>query len=265
MSIVTANHAWLYSVSDMLHSGKDVAPRGQKTKEIVGESISFDMNHPICYHQDRKLNYSFMAAEAYWIVSGSMFVEDIAPYNKHISQFSDDKYIFNGAYGPKFVYQLDYVVNALLRDSSTRQAVMSIWVNNPMRTADYPCTLNLQWLLRDNKLHCIVNMRSNDLWLGRPYDLFNFTIMTLRVLCMYNQLRTDEGRITELGTLRLNVGSGHLYEQHYEQAALLATVEPDKITSEVPITALYNWRFVVESLLACRDKSNVNGLWGIRP
>ena len=262
---MSANQAWIDSISEVERYGHWVSPRGFKSKEMICHYSAFDMNSPICVHPDRGLNYSFMAAEAYWITSGSMFVEDITPYNRHIAQFSDDKYIFNGAYGPRFVHQFEHVVNTLVNDSTSRQAVMTIWTPNPMKTKDYPCTLNLQWLIRRGQLHCVVNMRSNDLWLGRPYDFFNFTIMSLRILCDLNQ-RTDNDYV--LGDLQIQVGSLHYYEQDEDKIIrLLENSPPDVSPSIVPERCYRDWPFVVDSLLACRDKEEYlkDDIWRIRP
>jgi thymidylate synthase len=74
-------------------------------------------------------------------------------------------------------------------------------------TKDIPCTLNLQFLLRDNKLNMIVNMRSNDIIWGLPYDLFVFTNMQEVVA---NTLGV------ELGWYLHRPGSLHLYKKHYD-------------------------------------------------
>jgi thymidylate synthase len=264
----TANKVWIRSISEVLEEGHNECPRGISTLEILNQTIRFDMNYPVCYHQNRKLSYSFMAAEAYWITSGSMFVEDIKPYNKHIAQFSDDDYIFNGAYGPKFTAQVEHVVNTLLKDPTSRQAVMTIWVPNPIRTKDYPCTVSLQFLIRNQKIYTIVNMRSNDLWLGRPYDVFNFTVMTLRILTALNASRVideDIDSIIDLGSLFLNTGSSHIYTKDMVGCASLLTDKPDKEELKVPDTAKISWLYVAQSLLACRDQKETNDLWRIRP
>lgn len=266
--MTTANEAWVSSMAEVVQYGDFQSPRGIPTAEILNQSISFDMNYPVCYHQHRKLSYTFMAAEAYWITSGSMFVEDIKPYNKHITNFSDDDYIFNGAYGPKFTAQVEFVINTLLKDPTSRQAVMTIWVPNPIRTKDYPCTVSLQFLIRNQKIHTIVNMRSNDLWLGRPYDIFNFTIMTLRILTALNSTRVideDLDSIIDLGTLYLNTGSSHIYNKDAVGCALVLSEVPDKETNSVPDSAKLSWHYVARSLLACRDGIEDSTLWKIRP
>ena len=57
-------------------------------------------------------------------------------------------------------------------DPNTRRAVVNINVPNVnvIETKDEPCTIALQFLNRDGKLHCTAIMRSNDIWFGTPYD-----------------------------------------------------------------------------------------------
>lgn len=263
---MTANEAWIMTLAHVLHLGHTESPRGKTTKELINQSFKFDMRYPVCWHPKRKLSYTFMAAEAYWITSGSMFVDDIEPYNKHIAQFSDDGYIFNGAYGPKVINQINYVVNTLRKDPNSRQAIMSIWVHNPISSKDIACTLTLQFLIRRNKIHTIVNMRSNDLWLGRPYDMFNFTVITLRILTYLNEDYYDTfNELIELGDMYFNVGSSHLYEENFESAKAVIDENPNYDPIQVPIFAINDWKYVVDSLLACRDQKDATGLWIIRP
>jgi len=266
ISATTANATWLESLHNVYYNGINHAPRGLATKEIMNNILTFDMRYPICYHQDRKLSYKFMAAEAYWITSGSMFEEDIAPYNKFIGNFSDDGYIFNGNYGVPFIHQLDYVVNALLKDQHTRQAALTIWRPSPPRTKDFPCTIALIFNIRDYKIHTTVLMRSSDNVLGIPYDFFNFTIMTLRVLTYLNENAKETfGKLITLGNLTLHAVSSHIYEDKYPIVEELMISSPDKYTQCVPSQAESDWKFVVNSLLACRDLTDTTNLWKIRP
>lgn len=258
----SGTEAWLNSLQEVMNLGTGVAPRGKDTKEILNQVIEFDMNYPVCHHPERKLSYQFMAAEAYWITSGSPLVEDISPYNKHIANFSDDGYIFNGAYGPAFISQLNHVVNSLKEDSNSRQAVITIWHPNPISSKDHKCTVSLIFNVRFNRIYTTVLMRSNDLQLGRPYDMFNFTVMTLKVL---TELNRNKVYPVELGTCTLHAVSAHVYEPWYEKSQRMlhqCIVIP---YDRVPAHCITDWQFVVDSLLACRDKTDTSGLWEIRP
>lgn len=215
---MNASRAWLKLLSEILYVGVSVTPRGLATEEILVHTSVVNMNYPIVNIPERKLNYRFMFAEAWWILSGSNRVADISQYMKGISQFSDNGITFRGAYGPKIVEQLDYIVETLAKEQNTRQAVLNIWRENPRSTKDYPCTLNMQWLIRDGKLNCITNMRSSDAWLGWVYDVFNFSMISNWILIA---LRKNHGIEIKLGNLYLTAGSQHLYFQNIEQASTI--------------------------------------------
>jgi thymidylate synthase len=113
-------------------------------------------------------------------------------------------------------------------------------------------------------------MRSSDAWLGLPYDIFNFSMITAKVACMYNKLQADKIR---LGDLYLTMASSHLYEQNIEAVnACLAGDTANFIKTyfdlnPVPENEILsgNWEFFMHSLVSCRDKVPSEFLWRIRP
>ena len=140
---------------------------------------------------------------------------------KGITRFSDDGITFFGAYGPKIIDQISYVVNTLCKDPDSRQAVLSIWRENPRSSADIPCTLSMQFFLREGTLYCNTNMRSNDIWLGTPYDSFNFSAISFYIACRLREKNVK----CKLGRLAINAGSRHLYKSNYEAAYKLTEHE----------------------------------------
>lgn len=238
--MLTASREWYYHVSD-LYGHATVSPRGMVCREDIGKVFSVDMNYPIVNVQGRKLNYTFMAAEAYWITSGSPLVAEIVPYCKHMKKYSDDGYIFNGAYGPMFLNQLEFVVNTLRNDNESRQAVMTIWSPNPAATKDHRCTIMLQWLIRNGKIETQVYMRSSDAWLGLPYDIFNFAMMTHKVRCWLDLSQL------EMGQMDIHMGSAHLYEK---DAMSFECLDPPPIDNYETVVPLYlNWNDYTNHLL----------------
>lgn len=201
---------WIDLLWEIADSGSQVGPRGKGTLEILAKTTVVDMKMPVVTIPQRNLGYKFMAAEAHWILSGDNRVETIEPYSKQISSFSDDGVRFFGAYGPKVVDQLSYVVDCLIRDEASRQAVMTIWRERPGSTKDLPCTVALQFMIRDGKLNCHATMRSSDAWLGWVYDVFNFSMVAWTVL---EQLRMNEQYSNlQVGSLFLTAASQHLYD-----------------------------------------------------
>jgi len=217
----TASDVWLKLLDEVYYRGALVSPRGLKSKEILANTTVVDMRFPVVTNKDRDLGYRFMAAEAYWILSGNNKLRDIQPYSPIIDMFSDDGVFFFGAYGPRIVDQLTYVVDALYQDQNTRQAVLTIWRPNPRESRDIPCTISVQWVIRDNVIHCIDTMRSSDVWLGWPYDVFNFSMLTGYIMLLLRRKFTNIYKPISLGNLYLTAGSQHLYENNWKAASKL--------------------------------------------
>lgn len=221
---------WLCHLAHIMAAGERVVPRGKDTLEVRQHTTIVDMRRPVLINESRKLNYQFMLAEAVWILSGSDSVAEIAPYNKHIAQFSDDGKVFAGAYGPKIAEQIPYVVSTLMHDINTRQACMTIWRQNPPPSKDIPCTVAMDFKVRNGKLNCHVFMRSSDVWLGLPYDVFTFSMVAHYVAAMYNKLtREAKGAdlfasenpkpapILQIGELYLTAASSHIYATDFDK------------------------------------------------
>ena len=208
--ILSADYVWHAAIDNILTGGKKIAPRDLCCTELMGHATCVDMRAPVVTSPLRKLGYRFMAAEARWILSGRSDLEDPV-IKKSLFPYSDDGRFMAGAYGPEVVAQIPYVVDALMIDRDSRQAVISIWRKNPRYSKDIPCTLSLQFLIRDGKLHVVASMRSSDLWLGWPYDVFTFTMIAWSII-----LQVDPA--LELGTLILTAGSMHIYDTNLKQA-----------------------------------------------
>ena len=77
-----------------------------------------------------------------------------------------------------------------------------------------PCTISVQFVIRDGKLHCFDTMRSSDAWLGWPFDVFNFSMLAWMVLTLLRCRCNSDNHVSvglELGSLHLTAGSQHLY------------------------------------------------------
>lgn len=216
------NAVWLDQLGNIMSGGDTVSPRGKETRELLHSTVTVDMRQPVLTVPERKLNYQFMAAEAYWILSGDNTVDGIAPWNKHIGQFSDDGVTFAGAYGPRINHQLDYVIDKLREDPDTRQAGLTIWTPNPAPSKDIPCTVAIWFQIRGTgrirDLNVSVFMRSSDVWLGLPYDVFNFSMLGYLVAATLNSTNKD-GMIVLPNYLNLTAVSSHLYAANFEAAA----------------------------------------------
>lgn len=216
MRINKTNRTWQTVISDCYRRFDFVVePRGMEVREILNGSYTVPMPAYIDLTA-RKVNLSFMFAEAAWIISGSNRLDQVTAYMKGYKNFSDDGVFLKGAYGPKVVEQLPYILETLLADQDSRQAVMTIWRERPSRSKDVPCTVAMQFFIRKGKLYSIVTMRSNDVVLGFTYDVFTFSMVAKAIQLLLKEKGVD----LELGMLTVNAGSLHLYSNHYKQVEL---------------------------------------------
>lgn len=259
-----ASLAWQETLIQILLNGQDVSPRGLQTKEILHHTTAINMNQPVVAVDERKLSYKFMAAEALWILEGDDTVSSIAPYNPKIAEFSDDGMTFFGAYGPRINEQWAHVIDSLLADRDTRQAVLTTWRPNPPKTKDVPCTVSLAFNIRNGALNCHAFMRSSDAWLGVPYDVFNFSMVAARLACTYNRNQLTYATRVNLGTLYLTRMSSHLYAPNWSEAKLCA-LSPIRHYSKIPSALVIDgdWDTLHRDLVACRDNRPV-AAWQIR-
>lgn len=208
-----ATELWVTLLDALINSpeASKSSPRGEPTRELLNVTLCLrNGRRPVVRLPERLLNYHFMVAEWAWIALGREDVASISHYNKQISRFSDDGHTFFGAYGPRWLSQLDYVVKKLRTDYDSRQAVATIWRPNPPGTKDVPCTVAMQYIIRDDRLNAIVTMRSSDVWLGVPYDIFNFSMLA-------NIVAGEVG--VPLGEIRIQLGSSHMYDRDAAAAA----------------------------------------------
>ena len=134
-------------------------------------------------------------------------------------EFTDGIAILGSCYGHHIFSRKDgqpsqweRLVRLLQIRTAFRRAVLQLFMPEPgldPDTKDAPCTCSVQFLIRNDRLHAIVYMRSNDSIWGLPYDVFLFS--TLQEL-----LTVELG--AELGSYHHLVGSLHLYRRHFELA-----------------------------------------------
>lgn len=185
-----------------------VSPRGQETWEHkYPHTASVSMDSPLVTDPARKLGTKFAFAEAAWVLRGQNTLKAHPQIEDKLAKFSDDGFMMRGAYGPKVVDQMPFVVANLLKDEDSRQAVISIWRERPGDSKDIPCTIALQFYIRGMCLHCHAMMRSNDIFWGTPYDWFTFTMVAEMVRSYLNLSGKHYGR----GMMHITATSRHMY------------------------------------------------------
>jgi thymidylate synthase len=203
--------------------GQRVTSRGLSTVELTGVTLEFPdptrVMLPIGVN--RNVNLRLAAVEALQLLSGTadadLLLRAAPSYHEVLVRPENLTY---GAYGPRLRYQLDNVISVLRREPGTRRAVLTIWREDDLtHDGDRPCTLTLQLLARRGQLELVVTMRSQDAWLGVPYDVFMFSQLQESLAA---HLGLEPGRYAH------HVGSLHLYDRDREAAGMLLKCAHDR-------------------------------------
>lgn len=201
----------------LMTDGDRVSPRGQDTYELRDVLIEISDPSNVCMTGlNRGWNERIAVAEFLQLVGGFSDPERMVKIQANFSKFLNGG-SFHGAYGPRTSMQWDMLLNRLMRDPSSRQGVVTIW--DPLHDltqndrSDTPCTLNFTFQIRDAKLYMNTHMRSNDVWWGWSYDLYQFS-----------QLQWTIANVLGLqcGTYSHFVNSFHLYQRDVDAVLKLA-------------------------------------------
>jgi thymidylate synthase len=222
----TGREAYYEAVQRTLN-GKLRAPRNVQTRDAGFTTILVESPYDaLPLGVGRAPLLAIGAAEAMQLIGGLADPGIMFRISPKFLQYADDGRSFHGAYGARIKMQVVHACNKLRDDVSTRQAIVTLWdeyLDNLHGHADYPCTVALQFQMDEGKLCMNTVMRSNDVYLGLPYDLFQFTQLQLTVA-------RSLGR--EPGWYRHTTMSLHAYERDVERltdirpAMPVATADP---------------------------------------
>lgn len=213
--------AYLDLVRTVIEKGRQRAPRNEQTRDLgltVVEIANPRRAYPVGV--GRGLNRRIVAAEAVQLVGAFSDPDLLGPSFEPYKEADGRLW---GAYGDRIRYQLVDVVRKLKHDHDTRQAVISLWdptLDNVPFKLDYPCTLVLTFSLGERGIDLDVVMRSQDVWLGTPYDWAQFSVLLMTVAELVGQ---------PVGTYRHTTLSTHIYERNVVQALEKLHGEPEEV------------------------------------
>lgn len=208
---------------DLLCASLLKANKVQNTREII--NARFEISDISSAHiSARNISVRYALAELIWYMSGSNDVDFIGEFAPFWYKISDDNVTSNSAYGyiiqHKYGFdQLAKVIQLLKKDSFSRRGVININCanENVIETKDEPCTIMLQFYVRNSKVHCSAVMRSNDIWRGLPYDIVFFTTLQKIVA---NALGYKPGSYTHYAV------SLHVYDD--DLSKIIDCIKPDR-------------------------------------
>ena len=116
------------------------------------------------------------------------------------------KYEFKTKEGLKKMDQVDYVLYLIKNDPASRRIITNIFNHEDLKEMNLePCAYGTQWLVKEGKLHLILNQRSQDMLAANGWNTMQYAAL----LCMFAQVSG-----LEVGTLTHNIGDCHIYDRH---------------------------------------------------
>lgn len=241
-------------------TGRVAAPRGLKVREL--RNVTVTVAEPLLgvpVGVGRRLNMAIGAAETASLIGGISSAALMIDVAHTFGNFTNGDRLL-GAYGPRLFSMLPDVVRKLSEDSESRQAIAVVWRENEHRISenkDVPCTVSLSWSVRDGKLDATTHMRSNDVWLGVPYDFWMFTRLQMTLAWALK---------LELGTYTHVVDNLHVYDKDVSKTHnLYVPVNFDRLEEKLPPAPIPDvpdpWAAVNRWAWAVGESANVvNGL-----
>jgi thymidylate synthase len=242
--------AYLDLVRDILDNGTEKRDRtGTGTLSVFGRQLRFDLAKGFPLVTTKRVHLKSVVHELLWFLAGDT---NIAYLNDHGVTIWDEWADENGDLGPVYgrqwrswaapdgrvIDQMAEVVAAIGRNPDSRRLVVSAW--NPADVpamALPPCHLLFQFYVAEGRLSCQLYQRSADVFLGVPFNIASYALLTQMV-----------AHVTGLqpGDFVHSFGDTHLYLNHLEQARLQLTREPrplPKVVLNPDVTDLFAFRF----------------------
>lgn len=226
---MTVNDIREYFIQE-LHNERFITDRlGEKTIEFIG--ASFIANEPAIFGTP---NEDYIARELDWYESQSLNVYDIYGTEREPPlawlYAADENGIINSNYGKlifsnEFNNQFEHAIGELINNPDSRRACMvynrpSIWEEyNSNGKSDFICTNAVTYYIRNNKLHTVVQMRSNDVVYGYRND-YAWQKYVQKKMCdkinlLINDITYTFGTILLPGHIYWQVQNFHVYSKHF--------------------------------------------------
>jgi thymidylate synthase len=222
---------------------------GTGTRSVFGYQLRFDLAEGFPLLTTKKLHVRSIIHELLWFLRGETNVRYLNENRVTIwNEWADADGELGPVYGKQWrswsapdgrsIDQISEVVNAIRRNPDSRRLIVSAW--NPADVAEMalpPCHLLFQFYVADGRLSCQLYQRSADVFLGVPFNIASYALLTMMV-----------AQVTDLrpGDFVHTLGDAHLYDNHIEQATLQLTREPRPLPQMMvnpTVTDLLKFRF----------------------
>jgi len=234
----------------VLEHGKPKADRtGTGTLSVFGAQSRFRLAEGFPLLTTKKLHVKSIIHELLWFLSGDTNVQYLHDHGVTIwDEWANERGDLGRIYGAQWcdwrtadgrsINQIDRVIDRIRQDPDCRRLIVSAWnVGELEQMALPPCHALFQFFVLDGALSCQLYQRSADLFLGVPFNMASYSLLTLMIAQVCG---------LQPGDFVHTFGDLHLYSNHLEQARLQLGREPRALPTRVlmpAVTDIHAFRF----------------------
>jgi len=196
---------------------------GTGTISVFGYQMRFNLQEGFPMVTTKKLHLKSIIHELIWFLSGDTNIKYLKDNNVKIwDEWADEQGNLGPVYGSQWrswptpnggqIDQISQIINTIKTNPDSRRIIVSAWnVAEIENMALPPCHAFFQFYVADGKLSCQLYQRSADIFLGVPFNIASYALLTMMVAQVCN---------LECGDFIHTLGDAHLYNNHIEQAKL---------------------------------------------
>ncbi|MGO3237820.1 MAG: thymidylate synthase [Psychroflexus halocasei] len=227
-------------IKHVLENGTDKGDRtGTGTRSVFGYQMRFDLAEGFPLVTTKKIHVKSVTHELLWFLKGDTNIKYLKENGVRIwNEWADDQGNLGPVYGHQWrnwnseeIDQIKELIDTLKKNPNSRRMLISAW--NPSVLPDTsqsfaenvandkaalpPCHAFFQFYVADNKLSCQLYQRSADIFLGVPFNIASYALLTMMIaqVCGF-----------EYGDFIHTFGDAHIYNNHFEQVKLQLSREP---------------------------------------
>lgn len=255
---------YLDLLDHVMANGTDRGDRtGTGTRSVFGYQMRFDLSQGFPALTTKKLHLRSIIHELLWFLKGDTNIAYLKENGVSIwDEWADE----NGELGPVYGYQwrswptpdgghidqIGALVEGLKTNPNSRRHIVSAW--NPALVDEMalpPCHCLFQFYVADGRLSCQLYQRSGDIFLGVPFNIASYALLTMMV-----------AQVTglEAGDFVHTLGDAHIYHNHFEQARLQLTRKPKalpRMEINPAVKGIFSFKFEDFALVGYEADSHI--------
>jgi thymidylate synthase len=222
---------------------------GTGTLSVFGYQMRFDLSQGFPLLTTKRIHMKSVIYELLWFLRGESNIKYLNDHGVSIwDEWADDSGELGPVYGVQWrkwktaegtvIDQISQVIDQIKRDPNSRRLIVNAWnVGELGKMALPPCHILFQFYVADGKLSCQFYQRSADVFLGVPFNIASYALLTMMVAQVCN---------LRVGELIQNMGDTHLYLNHVLQAKIQLTRQPYQLPSMVlhpGVSSIYDFNY----------------------